>query len=106
MEGEIAGVLYLKSSSRPRLRHLGEFGLSVRKKHWGKGIGTLLLQSMLEWAAATKIIRKINLYVHKTNTKAIALYEKFGFEKEGLIRREIFFNGEFHDTYVMGVLID
>lgn len=103
---QIAGIINLHASQKQRLKHIGEFGLSVRKVHWGKKIGTLLLQTLLEWAHSNRIIRKINLTVQEDNTKAIALYQKYGFEVEGKIRRDSCINGLFKNTLKMGILID
>jgi len=61
---------------------------------------------MLDWAKTSGVIRKINLNVQTNNEVAIALYEKFGFEKEGTIRRDLYVDGKFYDAYAMGILID
>ena len=104
--GEILGVLSLDASQKPRLRHLGEFGLSVRKAYWNRGVGRAILIYLIDWARAGGIIRKIKLHVVTTNEAAIALYRKLGFEMEGLGRRELCVQGKFHDMYAMGLLID
>lgn len=86
--------------------HIGDFGVTVRKDHWGKGIGSSLIETMLKWAKASDVIRKINLNVQTNNETAIALYKKFSFEIEGTIRRDSFIDGKFYDAYAMGILID
>jgi len=106
LNGEIVGMLNVKASGKPRMRHIGEFGISVLKNHWGKGIGTALIRSMMDWAKATGVIRKLNLKVQTSNHTAIQLYKKLGFVKEGLIRRDSCIRGVFYDTYAMGMLID
>lgn len=106
LEGKIAGLLNVNASEKPRLRHIGDFGITVRKDHWGKGIGTSLIKIMLDWAKASGVIRKINLNVIVNNKTAIKLYEKFGFKKEGLIKRDSYINRKFYDAYAMGLLID
>lgn len=103
---QIVGAINLHANQKSRMKHIGEFGISVRKKHWNKGIGYLLLQELISWAEINKAIRKINLTVQVENEKAIALYEKFGFEVEGRIRRDSYIDGVFYDTYRMGKLID
>ena len=104
--GEILGVLSLDASQKPRLRHLGEFGLSVKKAYWNQGVGRALLTYLLDWARAGGIIRKIKLHVITSNEAAIALYRSLGFAMEGLGRNELCVDGEFHDMYAMGLLID
>jgi len=106
MDGEIAGLLHVEGSPKKRLRHNGEFGITVRKAYWGKGIGPRLMEAMIDWAKASGLVRKLNLKVLVNNTNAIRLYERFGFEKEGCIRRDTCLDGKFYDIYLMGLLID
>lgn len=105
-DGQIVGQLDVAASHKPRLYHVGEFGISVRKSHWGLGVGAALMQSMVDWAKQTGIIRKLNLMVRADNEKAQGLYKKFGFEYEGTNRRDMIINGQMHDAHYMGLLID
>lgn len=105
-EGEIVGNLSFSAGTRKRLRHVGEFGVSVRKDFWGLGLGRALIEYLIEWAKATGIIRKINLRVRTDNENAIKLYESLGFELEGRLTREFMIGNEFFDSYHMGLLLD
>ena len=106
LDGEIVGQLNVIANQKPRMKHQGEFGISVRKAHWGKGIANCIMHSMVDWAKSTQIIRKINLLARADNKKAIRMYEKFGFEHEGINRRDLFIDGQFYDAVYMGLLID
>ncbi len=106
IEAEIVGMLNVTGSPKKRLQHNGEFGLTVKKAFWGKGIGRALMDSLLDWARANPIIRKINLMVMVENERAVRMYRRYGFEVEGRIRRDLNLNGRFHDGYWMGLLID
>lgn len=106
MAGEVAGILNVSAGSRPRIHHIGTFGISVRQKYWGQGVGYCLMESMISWAKANPIIRKLDLEVLTNNLRAIALYEKLGFEYEGRLKRHSFQDGKFIDTFAMGLLID
>ena len=61
---------------------------------------------MIDWAKESGIIRKLNLKVLVTNDAAIKLYKKFGFEVEGLIKRDFYIKNKFQDTLIMGLIID
>ncbi|SHK01153.1 GNAT family N-acetyltransferase [Paramaledivibacter caminithermalis] len=104
--GEIISCLTFSGGNRSRIKHYGEFGITVLKKYWGLGVGKTLINCLIKWAKDSGIIRKINLKVKADNTKAIALYTKLGFVKEGAISRFFYHKGEFHDVYVMGLEID
>ena len=93
LDGEIAGALTFGTGKRPRISHVGEFGISVRKPHWGRGIGSHLLQALIDWAEATEVIKKINLRVRTDNVRAIRLYESKGFQVEGRQHNEMYVRG-------------
>lgn len=103
VEGTVVAALTFAAGHRPRTRHAGGFGLSVRKEWWGLGIGSRLLDVLLGWARAEGIVSKINLRVRTDNQRAIALYERKGFVIEGTISREILLEGEYHGTHWMGL---
>ena len=104
-EGQIVGALNFSAGHRPRTRHSGELGMSVRKAYWGLGVGSTLLEALLEWARQTRIIKKINLRVRADNHRAILLYERKGFVKEGTIRKELFLDGTYYDVDWMSLVL-
>ena len=101
----VVALLNFTGGSRPRLRHSGGFGLSVRKNYWGLGIGSLMLDTLIEWARRTGIVKKINLQVRADNHRAIQLYKSKGFVREGTLHKEIYLNGKYFDNYWMGLQI-
>lgn len=78
-EGKVLGVATLSRLPR-RMGHRGDFGISVCKAYWGRGIGTLLLEGILAFAKANGF-EVIDLQVRSDNHRAISLYEKFGFRQ-------------------------
>src|SRR5262245_25938196 len=100
---QLVAMLTFGGGPRPRNRHTGEFGISVRRAYWGRGIASALIDSLLDWARASDVITKINLRVRTDNVRAIALYERKGFVLEGTIRREIRIGDRYHDHHVMGL---
>lgn len=99
----IATTLVFSGGRRPRVRHSGEFGVSVRKRYWGLGIGSLMLDALIDWANQTGIVEKINLRVRTDNRRAIQLYRSKGFVIEGTIRKAIRLDGEYFDHHWMGL---
>jgi RimJ/RimL family protein N-acetyltransferase len=104
--GELTGTLTFSAGKRPRLQHVGEFGMAVLRTYWNLGIGSQLLACLIEWARQGGIIRKINLRVRVDNLAALHLYEKFGFVREGRLTREFFLHEQFVDMYMMGLQLD
>lgn len=102
---EIVGELGYTGGHRLRTRHTGEMGVTVLKEFWGQGIGSLLIDTLLAWAQGTRIVTKVDLLVRADNERAIQLYERKGFEREGRIRRSICIDGTYHDALAMGLLV-
>ncbi|HMF56780.1 MAG TPA: GNAT family N-acetyltransferase [Pyrinomonadaceae bacterium] len=105
VENEIVSMLSFSCGRRPRQRHAGELGISVRQEFWGTGVGRCLMEILIEWARKNSSIRKLNLLVRADNNRAIALYRKLGFLEEGRITRETQIDGKFYDTLFMGLQI-
>lgn len=100
----VASCIISGRQGRKRLAHVVTLGISVNKEHWGKGIATELMKAQFEFCHNNKI-RKINLEVMVNNHKAKALYEKLGFEVEGIERMAICVDGEYIDNYYMGLIL-
>lgn len=71
---------------------------------WGKGYGTEALSLLVEFGFNVLNLHRIGLDVFEYNERAIKSYEKLGFKQEGRIRDELFYDGKFHDSILMGVL--
>ena len=87
--GTIIGSLSFENGRLRRIAHRGSFGIGVRKEWRGRGIGTALLRTLLNWAEANPVIEKICLEVFATNENAIRLYKKFGFVEQGLGSKDV-----------------
>ena len=74
------------------------------QEYWGKGYGTEALQLLLAYAFLELNLHRVSLRVFSFNEKAIHIYYKLGFEKEGVIRESLYRNGEWHDIITMGIL--
>ena len=103
--GVIVGCLTFSTGRRQRVCHTGEFAISVRRLHWGRRIGALLLDTLIAWARAVGTIRKISLRVRPDNVRGVALYREKGFVVEGTLRGEICIRGDYFDLLYMGLLL-
>ena len=89
---------------RPRRRHVGAIGISVGEAWQGKGVGNALMQAAVDLADNWLNLMRLELEVYADNEAAIRLYERFGFEREGVLRKHAFRNGEFVDSIMMARL--
>lgn len=80
--GKVVGMLDFHGHPEPQRAHAGEFGMSSARDWRGRGVGTRLLEHLLEWAP-NRGFHRIELRVFSNNPGAIRLYERFGFVVEG-----------------------
>ena len=100
-EGELVGRLSLTRDQHPSNAHVADLGLMVDYRYRRRGIGSALLTAAVEWARAAGV-RKLELHVFPHNTAAIALYEEFGFEREGYRKQQYLrSSGEYVDAILM-----
>jgi L-phenylalanine/L-methionine N-acetyltransferase len=87
-----------------RRAHVASIGMGVRDDCHGQGIGSMLLEALLDTADNWLNIHRVELSVFADNAAAIALYRKFGFEQEGVLRDYAFRDGRFADVLTMARL--
>ncbi|HLF99443.1 MAG TPA: GNAT family N-acetyltransferase [Acidimicrobiia bacterium] len=102
---EVDGVVVGHLGLHPTPYGTLELGMTIVDGHRERGMGTALMEAGLEWARTTDA-HKIELQVWPDNARAIALYEKFGFQREGYLthhyRRR---DGSLRDAIIMGLLL-
>jgi RimJ/RimL family protein N-acetyltransferase len=72
--------------------------------HRGKGIGTEAMVQMLPYGFETLNLHRIHLGVYTFNKRAVHMYEKIGFQSEGIERDLIYLEGSYHDMIRMSML--
>jgi RimJ/RimL family protein N-acetyltransferase len=81
------------------------FGITIGEKvEWGKGYGTEATDLMVQHAFETLNLNRVWLRVYEYNPRGIRVYEKVGFQKEGVLRQESYREGCYWDTIVMAIL--
>ena len=100
-DGTVIGAAGLHLEGNPRMRHVGSVGLFVHTDYQNAGVGTALLKTLLDLADNWLMLVRVELTVFADNERAIHLYEKLGFEKEGLKRMTTIRDGKYADEYMM-----
>ncbi|BBV02846.1 GNAT family N-acetyltransferase [Providencia rettgeri] len=98
---EIVGLLVIHQPIQVRRRHVATFGITVSEAHQGKGIGSKLMQVMVDYCDNWLNVHRIELEVFAANGNGVGLYEKFGFELEGRMRDYAFRDGQYVDAVMM-----
>ena len=100
-DGTVIGCAGLTVCSNPRMRHVGSVGLYVHTDYQNQGVGTALMKVLLDLADNWLMLVRVELEVFADNERAIHLYEKLGFEKEGLLRMTTVRSGRYVDDCKM-----
>lgn len=89
------------SRSQPRRRHRAQLGIAVLKECWNRGVGGAIVRALI--AEAPKLgYRQIELTVVDGNDRALALYEKLGFQVVGRMPGGMGYeDGSFRDEITM-----
>ncbi|MGY5775490.1 GNAT family N-acetyltransferase [Rhizobium sp. LEGMi135b] len=103
VEGKVVGNAGMQRLAGGRI-HSGYIGMGVHDDFTGCGIGSALLGALVDTADNWLAIKRLELTVYVDNARAIALYEKFGFETEGRLRAFGFRNGKYVDAFTMARL--
>jgi len=103
---KIAGSFSIRFGRKDsKQAHLAEFGLCIAREYQGKGLGGKAIDFILKQARKRKI-KRVDFEVVKDNKKAVKLYEKKGFKKEGVKKKSFKIGSRFHDTIVMARLLE
>lgn len=101
--GQVVGWCDIRPHTWPGVTHTGELGMGLLAEYRGQGLGYRLLEATVNQALANGLTR-IELEVFASNRAAIALYEKFGFEREGLKRNARYVDGSWDDFVMMALV--
>ena len=89
-------------SHRRRSRHVGIFGLIVKKEFRGMGIGYELSKTIIEEAkVGIPGLKMITLTVFDMNDMAKGLYTKLGFKQFGSLPKSLLYKDEYVDQQMM-----
>jgi putative acetyltransferase len=98
----LVGRLSVARDPHPASFHVADLGLMVAASHRRRGIGRALLQRAVDWARGNAVA-KLELHVFPDNEPALALYESFGFVREGYRRNHYRRDGEYVDAVLMAL---
>ncbi|WP_396913296.1 GNAT family N-acetyltransferase, partial [Mycolicibacterium sp.] len=103
LDGKIVGYAYCSPwKQRPAYRHTVENSIYLAAQAAGRGIGTLLLQGLLDGCTAAGIREVIAVVVDTDEAAAsLALHRKHGFVEAGRLRAVGYKHGRWLDTVLL-----
>lgn len=106
LDEKTVGMIYLVRGKFEKNKHVGFLGISILKEFRKIGIGTAMMKYIMEWARRQKGLEKGSLTVFSTNEAAINLYRTFGFQIEGISKKQYKIEGKYIDETIMGKFLD
>jgi L-amino acid N-acyltransferase YncA len=99
--GEVVGYAYVVLfRKRPAYRYAVKHSIYVHHEHLGRGVGRLLMQELIDTCAAAGFRQMIG-YIDSDNAASLAIHEKFGFRRVGLLPGVAFRYGRWADTIMV-----
>jgi putative acetyltransferase len=103
LDGEVVGNGGLHRQTGRR-QHAALIGLGVRDAFQRRGIGAAILTALIDTADEWLDLKRLEITVYADNAPAIALYERFGFVREGVLRAYAYRAGRYVDCLMMARL--
>ena len=104
IDGKAIGMAGLHPADNVRRAHTASIGMAVHDAYAGRGAGSALMAALINQADRWLNLKRLELNVYADNARAIALYERFGFEREGVFRNYAWRDGAYVDSLAMARL--
>lgn len=101
VENEIVCIGSIMSPLKERIAHQAEIAISVKKEYWGKGIGTQLMRTMIDFSKENGKTEVLHLGVKAENKTAMKLYKKMGFVEVGRHHKFFKIKEQYYDEILM-----
>lgn len=102
---QVIGMIMAVNGDRGSV-HTASLGITVAQGWRDQGIGSQLMQAVIDWARANPLIHRLDLQVFNNNPGAIRLYERLGFQHEGSKKEAYYKHNEFLDLMQMAMLFE
>ena len=100
---EVIGWCDIRRHALPAFAHRGQSGWGLWRS--GAGAESAFGCSTRRWTPPSgRGLPEFELAVRTDNARAIALYDKIGFVREGLLRDSFFIDGEYFDAIAMAII--
>lgn len=102
-DGERVGIISLMSQGDDAEK-LAEIGIWIHPQHHGNGYGTEASKLITDYAFGQLNYHKVYARAYQGNKASQRVWEKLGFDKEGVFKDHTFTQGEYKDVVYYGVV--
>ena len=100
-ENQLIGNIDLSGNRRKVMHHNALIGMGLSKNWRNVGLGFALLNASVAWAKSNPLLENLQLEVYAENQQGIAIYQKCGFVRCGVIPNLFKENGVYSDSIMM-----
>lgn len=104
-DDQLVGDIALNEMYSPSNRD-ANFRIAIFDTYVGHGYGTSATKLMLDYGFGILNLHRIELDVYSFNERAIHVYEKLGFKREGIKRDNWYYDHKYYSSVVMSILED
>lgn len=101
-DGELIGTIALHNIAWRN--GYAELGYMLAAAHQGQGLGTEAVRLTINHVFNNSDLRRLFATISAANAASIALVERLGFTREGVLREHYLIQGKYHDEVVYGLL--
>lgn len=103
----MVGVVVIIYHTKARTKHIANlYGFYVVPERRGQGLGRQLMEAAMEDIRNRGGVRKVMVWVNPGQEAAVSLYESFGFDRVGIVKEDLYYDGKYYDGLVMEKLLD
>lgn len=84
--------------------HRAQIGIWLVPSFWSKGLAEISLNLIKNIAYNHLKLNRLEAYIAIENERSITLFEKCGFNEEGVLKEYLNFHGNYHDAAIMACL--
>jgi len=101
-DDKLIGMIGYFQNNNVKTKHAANlYGFYVTKKYRGQGVGKKLIDSSLMHIQERKDVVKIKLTVNPKQVSAVKLYQNYGFNIVGQLKKELCVEGRYYDELIM-----
>ena len=101
-DGKPVGLIGLLSIDHKHKK--AEYYITLGERDYlGKGVAHRATKLLLDYAFGELGLNRIYLYTETENLSAVKSYEKIGFQREGVLKNDLFSKGRFVDRYIYAI---
>ncbi|WP_175989252.1 GNAT family N-acetyltransferase [Bacillus sp. Marseille-Q1617] len=98
---ELIGTITLRVDKK---NQKGELGYWIGQPYWGRGLATEAVKKMMNFGIEDLGLNKIFASALSKNTGSIAVLQKAGLKREGVLKEDRLFSGHFEDIDIYGIV--